>query len=608
MNHLKNEKSPYLIQHINNPVDWYPWGDEAFEKAKKENKPIFLSIGYSTCHWCHVMAHESFEDKEVAALLNKDFVSVKVDREERPDIDAVYMSVCQMMTGQGGWPLTVFLTPDQKPFFAGTYFPKHAKYGHAGLIEILPRITDIWQNNQSEIDHTIQSIQAAIKESQATVSASGEYNLVDLVNKTKSELNISYDRNHGGFGVRPKFPSPQKLLFLLEDYKINNNKESLEVVENTLHQMFRGGFFDHIGGGFHRYSTDQEWRLPHFEKMLYDQAWLSYAYVVCFELTQNAFYKKVAERVFDFVLREMTTPEGAFYSAYDADSEGEEGKFYIWDYDSLKQSLSKEEFSFVEEYFDVSSDGNFNDESSGEPTGMNVFYLKTPLLRAEPAEVDKFFNGFYPIRQKLNDIREKRVKPQLDNKILTDWNSLMAASFLKAGRTFDDEKYKQVGLKNIKFITEELKLGKHLFHRICEGELQKHEFLDDQASFIWALTHAYEATTDKSYLEIARDHIDKVESDFKDPSGGYFLTPESQTPVLIRMKDFYDGAQPSANSVYLNCLTKLTLYLKAPPLQDVFEENIRKIYDQISFSPSSYAFTALSCLFFQHPYCDDELC
>lgn len=608
MNRLKNEKSPYLKQHSNNPVDWYPWGKDAFEKARSEDKPIFLSIGYSTCHWCHVMEHESFEDQDVAKLLNENFVSIKVDREERPDIDSVFMTVCQMMTGHGGWPLTVFLTPDQKPFFAGTYFPKNSKYGRIGIVDLLPKVSEIYKTKKEELNITVQGIQDALKTSQSlTKDLSIEFDLEGLVEKTKDELAATFDSENGGFGAKPKFPSPQKLIFLLEEYKLTKNKTSLEIVEKTLHKMHQGGFFDHIGRGFHRYSTDEKWLLPHFEKMLYDQAWLSYAYTFCYELTQNPFYKIVAENVYDFVLKEMTNKSGGFYSAVDADSEGEEGKFYIWTINELESVLRPEEFNFLNEYFLLEKEGNFFDEATQEKNDHNIFYLKNSL-EAEKY-VQGFFQKFEPIRQKLYFEREKREKPLLDEKILTDWNSIMSASFIKAGKVFESEKYLKAGLKNIQFVIDELKLDDHLFHRICDDELQKFEFLDDQASFIWSLMHAYEATVDKKYLQMAKKQIEKVERDFSDSqNGGYFQVPSTQEVVLLRMKDLYDGAHPCGTSIYMTALTRLTLYLKDQDLQTIYEANIQKMYEQLIYSPSAHAFLTLSCLFYLHPYCEEGLC
>lgn len=594
---------------MNNPVDWYPWGDEAFKKAKSENKPIFLSIGYSTCHWCHVMEHESFEDQAVAKILNDHFISIKVDREERPDIDSVYMTVCQMMTGHGGWPLTIFLTPDQKPFFAGTYFPKHSKYGRLGMMDLLPRISEIYHTKKQELDHTVEGVQAALSESQNSKGVPAvDFDLEFLVAKTKSDLSEMFDENNGGFGVRPKFPSPHKLIFLLENYRLSNDKESLKIVEKTLSKMHQGGINDHIGGGFHRYSTDENWLLPHFEKMLYDQAWISYAYTVCYELTQNEFYKIAAESIYDFVLREMTLQEGGFFSAFDADSEGEEGKFYIWSTQELQQLLSESEYKFLQENFHLEEEGNFYDEATQEKNGHNIFVLKESFQNLSSESVSEFYKKFEPIRQKLNQERSKRIKPLRDEKILTDWNGIMAASFLKAAKIFKSEKYKKAGLQNIQFVMDELKLDDHLFHRICEGELQKFEFLDDHASFIWSLMHAYELTIDKKFLKIAKDHIEKIENEFSDSNGGYHQTPKSQEVVLVRMKDMYDGAQPSGNSIYMTALTKLTLYFKDPSLQDKYEQNIQKMYNQVVYSPSSHAFLTLSCLFFLHPYCEEGLC
>ena len=401
-NKLINEKSPYLLQHAYNPVDWFPWSDEAFEKAKQEDKPIFLSIGYSTCHWCHVMEKESFEDKEVAKLMNDAFVSIKVDREERPDIDGIYMSVCQMITGGGGWPLTIVMTPDKKPFFTGTYFPKHNRFNRIGMMELVPRLKEVWVTKKEEVLKSADEIASSLKK-QNFISDSNEID-ESILDKAYDELNKRYDEANGGFGNAPKFPSPHNLLFLLRYWKRKDEPKALEMVEKTLTEMRRGGIYDHIGFGFARYSTDQHWLVPHFEKMLYDQAMLVMAYTETYLATKNKFYKETAKEILEYVLRDMTHPEGGFYSAEDADSEGEEGKFYLWDADELRNVLEKDESDFAIKVFNTADDGNWIDESKGMMPGTNILHLKKSnkeLADEFNLSEDDFTNRLESIRKKL---------------------------------------------------------------------------------------------------------------------------------------------------------------------------------------------------------------
>jgi len=430
-NKLISEKSPYLLQHAHNPVDWYPWGDEAFAKAKAEDKPIFLSIGYSTCHWCHVMERECFEDEEVAALLNQGFVSIKVDREERPDIDSVYMNVCQAMTGSGGWPLTVFLTPEGHPFFAGTYFPKHSRYGGVGFVELLKAIREKWAENREELEGLGKEIMDRIA-AQMNESSLGEPNS-ELLHGGYRSLEKSFDPVYGGFGGAPKFPTPHHLLFLLRYWKRFQKPPALEMVEKTLLAMYCGGIFDHIGFGFSRYSTDRQWLVPHFEKMLYDNALLSLAYLEAYQATGKAFYAKVARDIFTYILRDMTSPEGGFYTAEDADSEGVEGKFYLWTPDEVKDVLGADDGEYFCGLYDITEKGNFE--------GKNILNLldKMPELSLDgvigPDEAERGNplknERVDALRNKLFAAREKRVHPFKDDKILTSWNGLMIASLAR---------------------------------------------------------------------------------------------------------------------------------------------------------------------------------
>ncbi len=372
-NRLINEKSPYLLQHAHNPVQWYPWGDEAFNKARDENKPVFLSIGYSTCHWCHVMEKESFEDNDVAELLNEFFVPVKVDREERPDIDGIYMTVCQLLTGSGGWPLTIIMTPDKKPFFAGTYFPKENRFGRSGIVDILKRIEHIWKTRRDDVNKSAEEITAALQNISRQNSSSDVS--IDLLDNTYNDLSRRHDSLHGGFGNAPKFPTPHNLLFLLRYWKRTGDANALEIVEKTLLEMRKGGIYDHIGFGFHRYSTDQKWLVPHFEKMLYDQALIAPVYIEVYQATGNSFYKETAEEIFAYVLRDMTSPEGAFYSAEDADSEGVEGKFYLWTEDEIRHLLKEDAELFIKT-FSILKEGNWIDPMHGSADGTNIIHME----------------------------------------------------------------------------------------------------------------------------------------------------------------------------------------------------------------------------------------
>jgi hypothetical protein len=559
-NRLSNEKSPYLLQHANNPVDWFPWSDEAFKKAKDENKPIFLSIGYSTCHWCHVMEHESFEDEKVAGLMNDSFVSIKVDREERPDIDGIYMTVCQMLTGSGGWPMTIIMTPEKKPFFAGTYFPKETRFGRTGLLELLPKINELWKTKKEEILKSSEEILTAIKKSE--IRTHGQEIGIEIFDKAYNEFLKRFDKVNGGFGNSPKFPTPHNLIFLLRYWKRKKEPIALEMVEKTLLKMRLGGIYDHIGFGFHRYSTDSEWLVPHFEKMLYDQAQLVQVYIEVYQITQNDFYKNTAEEILSYVLRDMTSPDGAFYSAEDADSEGEEGKFYLWDSDELKQILDEDEIRFVTNVFNIEPGGNWIDHVNGIMNGTNILHLKnsvdesadelnlTPVVVLQKIEI---------IRKKLFIYREKRIHPYKDDKILTDWNSLMISAFAKAYQVFDEEKYLKAAEKAVNFILNNLTTndGK-LLHRYREGEAVIPANIDDYAFLISSLLDLYEASFNieflKSAIQLNKDFITHF---WDKENGGFFFASDESEEILIRQKEIYDGAIPSGNSVAILNLIRI---------------------------------------------------
>jgi hypothetical protein len=590
-NRLINEKSPYLLQHAYNPVDWFPWSDEAFEKAKQEDKPIFLSIGYSTCHWCHVMEKESFEDTEVAKLMNDAFVSIKVDREERPDIDGIYMSVCQMITGGGGWPLTIVMTPDKKPFFTGTYFPKHNRFNRIGMMELVPRLKEVWVTKKEEVLKSAEEIASSLKK-QNFISDSNEIE-ESILDKAYDELNKRYDEANGGFGNAPKFPSPHNLLFLLRYWKLKDEPKALEMVEKTLTEMRRGGMYDHIGFGFARYSTDQHWLVPHFEKMLYDQAMLVMAYTETYLATKNKFYKETAKEILEYVLRDMNHPEGGFYSAEDADSEGEEGKFYLWDADELRNVLEKDESDFAIKVFNTADDGNWIDESKGMMPGTNILHLKKSneeLADEFNLSEDDFTNRLETIRKKLFNYREKRIHPHKDDKILTDWNGLMISAFAKAAQAFDDKEYADAAIKSYSFIEKYL-TGKdgRLIHRFRDGESGLQAHIDDYAFMINALIDLYETTFEIKFLKRTIELNEILMKEFWDEqNGGFYFTSSKSEELIARQKDVYDGAVPSGNSVALLNLIRLSRFTANIYFEKKASLLVKYFSGYISKSPSAF--------------------
>ena len=584
-NRLIHEKSPYLLQHAYNPVDWYSWGREAFERAKKENKPIFLSIGYSTCHWCHVMAHESFEDEEVAELLNKYFICIKVDREERPDIDKIYMDVCQLMTGTGGWPLTIIMTPDKKPFFAGTYFPKKTKYRRVGLLELLNRIVLIWNDQHEKIVETAESVIKILK----SYDKPSKDNIINesILHRAFNSLFNSFDEKYGGFGSAPKFPTPHILYFLLRYWRRYNNNYALYMVEKTLNSMRQGGIWDHLGYGFHRYSTDREWIVPHFEKMLYDQALIAIAYIEAFQITKNPEYEKTVREIFNYVNRELKSSEGGFYSAEDADSEGVEGKYYLWTYDELKSILSDSDLNFIKKIYNIKESGNYFDKVSEGKKGLNILYLKNPLPKlAENLNLNfgELTEKLEEIRKRLFNEREKRIKPNKDDKILTDWNALIIAALAKAAKVFDNNEFLSLAEKGASFIFNNLMTPDgHLLHRFKDGDAAIDGTLIDYSFLIWALIELYESSFNSKYLEYALNLNDILLEEFWDEkNGGFYFTLENDD-LIVRQKDLYDGAIPSGNSIAMLNLLKLSkvtmneeLELKAKQIPNISSSNINK--------------------------------
>jgi len=600
MNRLKDSESPYLLQHKNNPVDWFPWGEEAFEKAKKENKPIFLSIGYSTCHWCHVMEHESFEDQQVAKLMNDNFVSIKVDREEMPEVDHLYMSVCQAMTGRGGWPLTIVMSPDKEPFFAGTYFPKTGRGNRPGMLELIPSLMNAWNNKQEDIQKTILQINNYLKNANNTKPGNALNKAI--IKDAFGSFIERYDSDHGGFGKAPKFPSPHNLLFLLRYHNAYKDPMAKTMVEKTLSKMRLGGIFDHIGFGFHRYSTDQEWFLPHFEKMLYDQAMISLAYLEAFELTKKQEYADIAHEIFTYVLRDMTDRKGGFYSAEDADSEGEEGKFYIWTKSEINKILGPIEGKQFTDIFGFKEDGNFHDEATGQLVSNNIPYLKNKITKygkTNNIDIRSLKTTLEKNRKVLFKYRDKRIHPLKDDKILTDWNGLMIAALANGGRILKESKYINAAEKSANFILNNLKDDSgRLYKRYRNGSTGLQPHIDDYAFLIWGLLNLYEANFDSYYLKSAIELSEIMVSDFLDKeNGGFFIGPENGEKLIIRSKDSYDGAIPSGNAVAaLNCI-RLSKFTGDTKWEKISQNTFLAFSEGINRVPSAHSFMLTSFLF-----------
>ena len=582
-NALINEKSPYLLQHAHDLVDWLPWGEEAFERAKRDNKPIFLSIGYSTCHWCHVMARESFNDPVVAKLINETFVPVKVDREERPDIDNIYMNACQLLTGTGGWPLTIFLTPDGRPFFAGTYFPKETSQGMAGMKEIILKTGELWEKKPEDINNAATEITMAIKRMNTPTQPREIQE--EIIDAGFEALEKAFDNENGGFGSSQKFPLPNHLYFLLR-YGILKNKKALGMVELTLDKMRFGGIYDHIGYGFHRYTIDPKWRIPHFEKMLYDQALMAIVYLEAYQAIGKELYKKTAEEIFEYVIREMRSPEGGFYSAEDAESEGEEGKFYLWTMEELREISD-----LLCEFFNAKKEGNLLDET-GKPSRKNVLYIKTmPEKFAEEKGIKptEFLKELEDWRRKLFNYRSKRTPPNKDDKILTDWNGLMIAAFARGYKVLGNKKYLGAAKDALKFVMEKLYKNGKLMHRYRDGESAIWGNLDDYAFLVWGILELYDATLDEEYIKLALELSDELNTHFKDDeNGGFFFTADYSDDLLIRKKEGSDSATPSGNSVHALNLLRIGSILEDETLIKIAEDIIKSFAAKIKRLPIAH--------------------
>lgn len=599
-NRLAREKSPYLLQHARNPVDWFAWNDEAFEKARTENKPVFLSIGYSTCHWCHVMERESFEDERIAEYLNAHFVSIKVDREERPDVDKIYMMFVQATTGGGGWPMSVFLTPDLKPFFGGTYFPPDNRYGRPGFLQVLEHVAGLWRKREKDIAASADEIQQQLQTASKT-SSPGNLITTDAALKKAAELfKQSYDPKNGGFGGAPKFPQPSMPQLLLRCAKRFHDDDAAQMVLHTCERMAAGGIHDQLGGGFARYSVDAEWLVPHFEKMLYDNAQLACLYLDAYLVSkaknenqkkqngQPELFAAVVRDILDYVLRDMTHPEGGFYSAEDADSEGQEGKFYCWTHDELSKLLSPEEFNVAVKFFGITAEGNFVDHSHPNPLrGLNVLSITGPIQK----EDEKLLAS---AKQKMLDARAKRVRPHLDDKILASWNGLMLAAFARAAIILDEPKYRAAAEKNLQFIREKLWVADAgetaLYHRWRDGQRDKAQLLEDYAFLLFGVIELYEATLEPTHLDFAVQLADAMLEKFFDPEHGGFWQSAGSKDLILRLKDDYDGAEPSGNSVAVFSLLKLGVITGQKQFTQAAEKTLRLFAKRLQNFPQAVPF------------------
>ena len=552
-NQLINETSPYLLQHAHNPVDWYPWGDEAFERARAEDKPILLSIGYSACHWCHVMAHESFEDEATARVMNDNFVNIKIDMEERPDVDQIYMTFVQLTTGRGGWPMTVFLTPDKLPFFGGTYFPPAPRYGMPSFQQLLTSIAEAYRDRRDEILHSANDILGELRRATLTDASAAGFS-PDISDAAFESFSRSFDATNGGFGGAPKFPPSMSIEFLLRYWKRSGNQRALEMVEKTAHEMADGGIYDQLGGGFHRYSVDAVWLVPHFEKMLYDNAQLIRVYIHLFQITRDEFYRRVAVETLEYVRREMLDSGGGFYSTQDADSEGEEGKFFVWSPVEIESIVGEGDAQVFNLFYDVSDDGNFE--------GKNILNVRFTIeaaakaLKVDAAEIHKILERS---REKLFVEREKRVKPHRDEKVVTAWNGLMLAAFAEAAAVLRNDTYLNIARQNADFLLTNLQQDNRLLRTWKDGKAKLDAYVEDYANLADGLLELYQAGGDPKYLLEARRLADIMIDEFWDKeNGGFYFTSHDHESLIIRNKDFTDNATPSGNSVAADVLLKLS--------------------------------------------------
>jgi uncharacterized protein YyaL (SSP411 family) len=594
-NRLAREKSPYLLQHAHNPVDWFPWGEDAFAKARRENKPVFLSIGYSTCHWCHVMERESFEDEKVAAFLNEHFVSIKVDREERPDVDKIYMTFVQSTTGGGGWPMSVFLTPDLKPFFGGTYFPPDNRHGRPGFLQLLQQIAQLWAERKTEIVASAEELHARLELVTARDAKENIPLTPDVLRRALALFKDAYDPVNGGFGGAPKFPQPAIPSFVLRAAKRFTDTSATQMALSTCEKMAAGGIHDQLGGGFARYAVDAQWLVPHFEKMLYDNAQLVHLYLDAhlaseFEISnlKSDIFGDTARDILDYVLRDMTHAEGGFYSAEDADSEGHEGKFYCWTHDELSKLLTPEEFNVAAKCFGITKEGNFVDHSHPHPLpGQNVLSVVNAPVPAADASLLK------SATDKMLAARAKRIRPHRDDKVLASWNGLMLGAFARAAVVLNEDKYRVAAEKNFRFILENLwdEKTKTLFHRWRDGERDQVQLLEGYAFMLDGVIQLYEATLDPKYLDFANSLAEAMTAKFHDPAnGGFWQSPANANDLILRVKDDYDGAEPSGNSVAALALLKLAAITGRDDFRQPAEATLQWSAVRLNQQPAALAF------------------
>jgi hypothetical protein len=584
-NRLAAEKSPYLLQHQHNPVDWFPWGEAAFDRARRENKPIFLSVGYSTCHWCHVMERESFEDEAVARVLNAHFISVKVDREERPDVDKIYMTFVQATTGQGGWPLTVFLTPDLKPFFGGTYFPPEARHGRPGFRSVLQQIAGLWQTRREDLVASAAGLHERMESAAREARAAAPPLTIDVLHEAARRFKEEYDPRHGGFGGAPKFPRPSQPAFLLRYGVRFGDDEAIRMVRHTCERMAAGGIRDHLGGGFARYAVDAEWTVPHFEKMLYDNAQLVSLYLDTFQVSGEPVFADVVREIIDYVLRDLSHSEGGFYSAEDADSEGKEGKFYCWTRAELEQLLSPEEFNVTVRHFGITEAGNFLDHSDPNPLrGQNVLRLAELELAAADRPL------LESARRKMFETRTRRVRPGLDDKVLASWNGLMLGALARASAVLGEAAYREAAERNLAFLQAKLWDAERqtLHHRWRDGQRDAVQLLNAYAFLLAGVVDLYEVTLAPTHLEFALALAESMIHQFHDPAGGGFWQSASDAPDLIlRLKEDYDGAEPSGNSVACLALLKLAVITGRDEFRDVAERCLQWLAPRLQQFPQA---------------------
>ena len=591
-NRLAQEKSPYLLQHAHNPVNWFAWGDEAFAKAKAENKPIFLSIGYSTCHWCHVMERESFEDEKVGAFLNENFVSIKVDREERPDVDKIYMTFVQSTTGGGGWPLNVFLTPDRKPFFGGTYFPPDNRYGRGSFLSVLHQIVNVWKEPGMDVAASADEIHARLELATTSTNTSNILLTAEVMRRAGLLFKEAFDPKHGGFGGAPKFPQPSMPILLLRYAQRFHDEEAKQMVLMTCDKMAAGGIHDQLGGGFARYSVDAQWLVPHFEKMLYDNAQLAQLYLDAYVVSANARHAEVVRDILDYVLRDMTHSDGGFYSAEDADSEGHEGKFYCWTHDELSKLLTPEEFNVAARYFGITKEGNFVDHSHPQPlAGQNVLSVTQSNVPAADQSL------LAAAKSKMLVVRAQCIRPHLDDKVLASWNGLMLGAFARAYAVLGEEKFRAAAEKNLAFIQSKLwdAKSKTLFHRWREGERDNVQLLEAYAFQLDGVIQLYEATLDPKHLDFAIALAEAMIARFYDPeNGGFWQSAAGSTDLILRVKDDYDGAEPSGNSVATLALLKLAFITDRADFKQPAEATLRLSSTRLEKAPQAVPYMILA--------------